>query len=57
MRPEYRSIFDAFAAMPTEEILSRAESLASAYLEQGVTFGVGGEERPFPLDIVPRLIE
>jgi uncharacterized circularly permuted ATP-grasp superfamily protein len=57
VRPEYRSVFEAFLKMPTEEILTRAESLASAYLDQGVTFGVGGEERPFPLDIVPRLID
>ncbi|HSV39120.1 MAG TPA: circularly permuted type 2 ATP-grasp protein [Nocardioidaceae bacterium] len=57
IRPEYRSVHDAFLKMPTEEILARAESLASAYLDQGVTFGVGGEERPFPLDIVPRLID
>ena len=57
VRPEYRAVFDAFVKMPNEEILARAESLASAYLDQGVTFGVGGEERPFPLDIVPRLID
>ena len=33
------------------------DSLARAYLNQGVTFDVGGEERPFPLDIVPRVID
>ncbi|MFT4009376.1 MAG: circularly permuted type 2 ATP-grasp protein [Nocardioidaceae bacterium] len=56
VRPVYDSVFEAFAKMPAEEILARAESLAATYLDQGVTFGVGGEERPFPLDIVPRLI-
>lgn len=57
LRPEYARVHSAFSQMGNEEIRSRADSLASAYLDQGVTFGVGGEERPFPLDIVPRIIE
>ena len=57
LRSEYAAVHAAFSEMGNDEIRSRAESLASAYLEQGVTFGVGGEERPFPLDIVPRIIE
>lgn len=57
VRPVCDSVFAAFAKMPTQEILARAKSLAATYLDQGVTFGVGGEERPFPLDIVPRLID
>lgn len=28
-----------------------------ALLPQGVTFDIGGEERAFPLDIMPRVIE
>ena len=57
VRSNYAAVHDAFAAMGTDEIRARADSLASNYLDQGVTFGVAGEERPFPLDIVPRLIE
>ena len=57
LRDEYAQVHAAFSSMGNDEIRSRAESLASAYLDQGVTFGVGGEERPFPLDIVPRVIE
>lgn len=57
VRETYAGVSAAFAAMGAEEVRSRAESLASSYLDQGVTFGVEGEERPFPLDIVPRLIE
>ena len=57
VRSEYQAVHAAFSAMGDDEIRLRADSLASAYLEQGVTFGVGGEERPFPLDIVPRIIE
>ena len=36
---------------------ARAEALTTSYLEQGVTFDIGGEERAFPLDIMPRVIE
>ena len=43
--------------MGADEVRQRADALASSYLDQGITFGVGGEERPFPLDIVPRLID
>ena len=35
----------------------RTESLANSYLAQGVTFDFAGEERPFPLDAVPRVID
>lgn len=57
VRRDYRAIHRAFTQMNADEVRQRAESLASGYLEQGVTFGVAGEERPFPLDIVPRIIE
>lgn len=57
VRPDYRQVYSGFATMGADEIRARADSLASTYLEQGVTFGVAGEERPFPLDIVPRVIE
>ncbi|GAA1745665.1 circularly permuted type 2 ATP-grasp protein [Aeromicrobium alkaliterrae] len=57
VRPEYEAISGAFRAMGDDEIRVRADALASSYLDQGVTFGVAGEERPFPLDIVPRVIE
>ena len=33
-----------------------AELLANNYTQAGVTFDVGGVERPFPLDLVPRVI-
>ncbi len=38
------------------ELGGRAEALARSYLDQGVTFDFAGEERPFPLDVVPRVI-
>jgi len=57
VRPSYGQVHTSFEKMGADEVRLRADSLASSYLEQGVTFGVEGEERPFPLDIAPRLIE
>ena len=57
VRSDYLAVERVFSQLTADEIRLRAESLASGYLEQGVTFAVGGEERPFPLDIVPRIIE
>ncbi|MET0953594.1 MAG: circularly permuted type 2 ATP-grasp protein, partial [Aeromicrobium sp.] len=57
VRDNYAKVHASFEKMGAEEVRLRADSLASSYLEQGVTFGVEGEERPFPLDIAPRLIE
>ncbi len=57
VRDTYLGVSAKFEAMGGTEVRHRAEALTSAYLDQGVTFGVAGEERPFPLDLVPRLIE
>jgi uncharacterized circularly permuted ATP-grasp superfamily protein len=57
VRPAYRDIHSALARMTQAELRGRAEALASSYLAQGVTFDFAGEERPFPLDAVPRVIE
>ena len=56
-REAYRELYQALAQMTQEELRGRTESLASSYLAQGVTFDFAGEERPFPLDAVPRVIE
>jgi uncharacterized circularly permuted ATP-grasp superfamily protein len=55
-RPAYRELYQALAKMTQDELRGRTESLASSYLAQGVTFDFAGEERPFPLDAVPRVI-
>ena len=55
-RESYRELYQALAQMTQEELRGRTESLASSYLAQGVTFDFAGEERPFPLDAVPRVI-
>ena len=56
-RAPYRALFDSIRNVGTQELRSGADALAHSYLNQGVTFDVGGEERPFPLDIVPRVID
>src|SRR3978361_531098 len=56
-RPAYKEIHGALARMTQEELRGRTDALASSYLAQGVTFDFAGEERPFPLDAVPRVIE
>jgi uncharacterized circularly permuted ATP-grasp superfamily protein len=56
-RASYRSLYESMNSAGVTELRSSVDSLARAYLNQGVTFDVGGEERPFPLDIVPRVID
>lgn len=56
VRPAYRHVFEALQQMSGAELRSRAETLARSYLTQGVTFDVGGEERPFPVDVAPRVV-
>lgn len=56
VRPAYATLARQIEALGDEELRSRADYLASTYIDQGVTFDIGGEERPFPLDIVPRVL-
>jgi uncharacterized circularly permuted ATP-grasp superfamily protein len=56
-RPPYRSLYESIQRSGAQELQAGVDSLARAYLNQGITFDVGGEERPFPLDIVPRVID
>lgn len=57
IRGNYRQIHEALASMSQDELVGRTEALANSYLSQGVTFDFAGEERPFPLDAVPRVID
>ncbi|MGF1661567.1 MAG: circularly permuted type 2 ATP-grasp protein [Kineosporiaceae bacterium] len=56
VRDVYRGVHAAIAELGTAGLRARADALASTFLDRGVTFDLGGEERPFPLDIVPRVI-
>ena len=55
-RASYKEIHATLAQMTQAELRGRTDALASSYLAQGVTFDFAGEERPFPLDIVPRIL-
>ncbi|MGL5811443.1 MAG: circularly permuted type 2 ATP-grasp protein [Nocardioides sp.] len=57
LREPYDSMRASLCAMTLDTLRSRNDTLASSYLDQGVTFDIAGEERAFPLDPLPRVIE
>jgi uncharacterized circularly permuted ATP-grasp superfamily protein len=54
-RTPYAGVASALAQMGPDDVSARASRLARAFMDQGVTFDLDGEERPFPLDVVPRI--
>lgn len=58
-RPREHSapLVDALRGLSPEDLDVRAAALASAFRDQGITFSLSGEERPFPLDVVPRVVD
>ncbi len=56
IRGPYKAVYSTLRRTSPSELRTIAESLASSYTQAGVTFDVGGVERPFPLDLVPRVI-
>ncbi len=56
IRETAESVVSGMARLGLEELRGRAEYLRTTYIDQGITFDIGGEERPFPLDIVPRIL-
>lgn len=57
VRTHYLEVEAALSKLATSDIADRSERLARAFRDQGVTFDLDGEERPFPLDVVPRVID
>ncbi|MFI7481875.1 circularly permuted type 2 ATP-grasp protein [Kocuria sp. M1R5S2] len=55
-RPGYARIGGVLDELSLSDVNTRADSMARSFLDRGVTFDFAGEERPFPLDIVPRVI-
>jgi uncharacterized circularly permuted ATP-grasp superfamily protein len=55
-RPPYTGLYSSLQPMSGEELAARADVLSQTYRDAGVTFAHAGEEQPFPLDIVPRVI-
>jgi len=56
VRDTYRSIHDTLEPQSTADLAARADGLSRAYRDRGVTFALSGQERPFPLDLVPRVL-
>src|SRR6478735_2884990 len=57
LRTPYSQLQPSLHQMGQAELQTRVEALQSSYLDQGVTFDIGGEERAFPLAVLPRAIE
>src|SRR5688500_691424 len=55
-RAAYAGLFASLQPMAGDELAARADVLSQTYRDAGVTFAHAGEEQPFPLDIVPRVI-
>lgn len=56
VRAPYKGIYSELAPSDASELEARAEALGRAFVDQGITFSLSGQERPFPLDLVPRVI-
>lgn len=56
VRGPYKGIYAELAPTDASELKARAEALGRAFIDQGITFSLSGQERPFPLDLVPRVI-
>ncbi len=54
--PESAALYEALREMTAEDLASRSTALTRAFRDQGITFSLSGEERTFPLDLVPRVV-
>jgi uncharacterized circularly permuted ATP-grasp superfamily protein len=55
-REMHRAVHQVLQQMSSTDLQARSATLARAHVDQGVTFSLSGDERPFPLDLVPRVI-
>ncbi|MDP9101259.1 MAG: circularly permuted type 2 ATP-grasp protein [Actinomycetota bacterium] len=55
-RPPSAALHASLGGLSSEDLTGRSGALARAFRDQGVTFSLSGEERPFPLDLVPRIV-
>ena len=54
--PESAALYAALQEMSADDLSSRSTALSRAFRDQGITFSLSGEERTFPLDLVPRVV-
>ncbi len=55
-RPSSAALHDALQALSAADLDKRCAVRDRTFRDQGITFSLSGEERPFPLDLVPRVI-
>jgi uncharacterized circularly permuted ATP-grasp superfamily protein len=55
-RPHYAPLYDVLGTLSDEEYQSRCIARDRSFRDQGITFSLSGEQRPFPLDLVPRVV-
>ncbi|ORM29119.1 circularly permuted type 2 ATP-grasp protein [Williamsia sp. 1135] len=56
VRGPYKGIHKALGSYDGADLETRVDALGRAFIDQGITFSHSGQERPFPLDVVPRVI-
>ncbi|MFD6066855.1 circularly permuted type 2 ATP-grasp protein [Amycolatopsis lurida] len=56
VRQPYRALYESISALTSADLSSRSAAIDRAMVDQGITFSLSGQERPFPLDLVPRVI-
>jgi uncharacterized circularly permuted ATP-grasp superfamily protein len=55
-REHYQGLFSVLQTLSPSDFDHRCVARDQAFRDQGITFSLSGEERPFPLDLVPRVI-
>jgi uncharacterized circularly permuted ATP-grasp superfamily protein len=56
VRAAAQTLYDALQALPPDDFESRCVARDRSFRDRGITFQLSGEERPFPLDLIPRVI-
>ena len=55
-RPHAEALHEVLATLSRQDFEARCAARDRAFGDQGITFSLSGEERPFPLDLVPRIM-
>ncbi|MDQ1465624.1 MAG: hypothetical protein QOH10_39 [Actinomycetota bacterium] len=55
-REHYGPLYGALQTLSRPDFEERCNARDHAFRDQGITFSFSGEERPFPLDLVPRVL-
>ncbi|MGZ4691697.1 MAG: circularly permuted type 2 ATP-grasp protein, partial [Acidimicrobiia bacterium] len=55
-REHYQSLNGVLQTLSRRDFEERCDARDRAFRDAGITFQLSGEERPFPLDLVPRIL-